>query len=33
MSHRIGRRTLLKTLGAGVLVASAGGPRAARAQG
>src|SRR5687767_13518267 len=33
MSHRIGRRTLLKTFGAGVLVASAGGPRAARAQG
>lgn len=33
MSHRIGRRTLLKSLGAGVLLASAGGPRPARAQG
>lgn len=33
MSHRIGRRTLLKRLGAGVLLASAGGPRPARAQG
>jgi len=33
MSDRIHRRTLLKTLGAGALVATAGAPRAARAQG
>ena len=33
MSHRIGRRTLLKTLGAGALLATARGPRVARAQG
>jgi peptide/nickel transport system substrate-binding protein len=32
MSHRINRRTLLKTLGAGALVATAGAPRPARAQ-
>jgi peptide/nickel transport system substrate-binding protein len=33
MSHPIGRRTLLRTLGAGALVAAAGAPRPARAQG
>jgi peptide/nickel transport system substrate-binding protein len=33
MTDRIGRRTLLRTLGAGALVATAGRPRTARAQG
>jgi peptide/nickel transport system substrate-binding protein len=32
MTDRIDRRTLIKTLGAGALVATAGGPRVARAQ-
>jgi len=33
MSHRIDRRTLLRTLGTGALVAAAGAPRPARGQG